>query len=84
MSPFKSAKQERYLRANHPAIAKRWAAEYGPAKDSAGRPPKSRTDTTDFKPLSPGPKARHRYSKPAKEQDSMKEGKVKAMPGSRK
>ena len=27
--PFKSAKQRRYLHANHPKIAKRWEAEYG-------------------------------------------------------
>lgn len=52
-------------------------------KDSRGLPPKKRTDQTDFKPLSPGPKARHRYSVPAKEQDSMQEGKVKPLPGSR-
>lgn len=27
--PFKSKKQERYMWANHPDIARRWEAEYG-------------------------------------------------------
>ena len=27
--PFKSAKQKRYMYANHPKIAKRWTKKYG-------------------------------------------------------
>lgn len=73
--------------AKHPAIAKRWASmpdqKSLPEKDSRGLPPKKRSDKTDFKPLSPGPKARHGISLPAKEQDAMKEGPVKFQPGSR-
>lgn len=77
--------------ANHPAMAKRWAAltdqsslpEKAKGKDSAGTPPGSRTGATDFKPLKPGPKARHRLSVPSKEQDSMKEGPISFVPGSR-
>jgi hypothetical protein len=53
------------------------------AKDSAGLPHGGRSDATDFRPLSPGPKARHRYARPAKEQDSMKEGPISFVPGSR-
>lgn len=87
--PFRSQAQRRWAYANKPQMAREWQAVTPKGKlparvESRGIPPKSRTDATDFKPLSPGPKARHRYSKPAKEQDSMKEGKVKAMPGSRK
>jgi hypothetical protein len=52
--------------------------------DSRGVPPKSRTSATDFKSLSPGPKVRHTYAVPAKEQDSMQEHKVQYLPGSRK
>ena len=29
MSPFRSAKQRRYMFAKHPKIAKRWAKKYG-------------------------------------------------------
>jgi hypothetical protein len=63
--------------------AARAAAKARLAKDSAGMPPGKRTGATDFKPLSPGPKARHGISLPAKEQDSMKEGPIKFVPGSR-
>jgi len=34
--PFKSAKQRRYLHANHPKIAKRWEAE------ASGKPKKKK------------------------------------------
>lgn len=75
----------------HPQIAKRWAAmtdqsalpEKVKGKDSAGMPPGRRSGREDFKHLSPGPKARHRYAKPAKEQDSMKEDPISFVPGSR-
>ena len=40
--PFKSAKQRRYLHANHPKIAKRWEAEYG-AKPKKKKKKKSGT-----------------------------------------
>ena len=66
--------------ANHPDIARRWAAltdqKSLPERkgDSRGLPAPKRTDATDFKPLSPGPKARHQISKPAKEQDAMAQG----------
>ena len=32
MSPFKSAKQQRYMFWKHPKIAKRWVAKYGSYK----------------------------------------------------
>lgn len=77
--------------ATHPQMAKRWAAvtnqsslpEKAKGKDSRGMPHGRRTNRTDFKPLSPGPKARHHLSVPAKEQDSMQEGPVSFVPGSR-
>lgn len=83
--------------ARHPEIAKRWAAVTDQSKlptkvdqkDSrqTWKPgvvklPK-RTNATDFKHLSPGPKARHTYSTPAKEQDSMAEGPITFVPNSR-
>jgi len=39
--PFKSEKQEKYMFANHPKIAKQWAKEYGNAKE----PPKKAAAT---------------------------------------
>ncbi len=84
--------------ANHPQVAKRWAA----MTDQSSLPQKvnqvdsretwkpgtakikKHTGADDFKHLSPGPKARHTYSSPAKEQDSMSEGKgIQFVPGSR-
>lgn len=79
--PFQSQAQRSWMYKNHPSMAKRWESET--PKDSRGLPPKKRSDKTDFKPLSPGPKARHGISLPAKEQDAMKEGPVKFQPGSR-
>lgn len=80
--------------ANHPQVAKRWAAMTDQSSlperkskkkgDSRGLPHPKRTDATDFKHLHPGPKARHGYSKPAKEQDAMEEATgIQFQPGSR-
>ena len=89
--PFASQAQRAWMYENHPEMAKRWEAVTPKGaklpkhvKDSRGIPPKKRTNATDFKPLSPGPKARHTYAKPAKEQDSMAERGVQYLPGSRK
>lgn len=42
--PFRSEKQRRYLFAQHPEIAKRWASKYGgkikPPRKKKKRPPK--------------------------------------------
>lgn len=62
--------------------AARVAAE-ARVRDTRGVPPKRRSNATDFRPLSPGPKARHTYARPAKEQDSMQEGPISFVPGSR-
>lgn len=72
-----SQAQRVHLEKISPSIAKKWS------QDSRGIPPKKRTDRTDFRPLSPGPKARHGISKPAKEQDSMENGPVEFQAGSR-
>jgi len=37
--PFKSKKQEKYLWANEPAVAKKWTEEHGPAKAEPKKPP---------------------------------------------
>lgn len=37
MSPFRSAKQRRFMFAKHPKIAKRWAAKYGTKIRSKGK-----------------------------------------------
>lgn len=37
MSPFKSAKQRRWMFANKPRLAKRWAAKYGTKIKSKGK-----------------------------------------------
>lgn len=67
--------QKAHLEKISPSVARRW--------DSRGIPPKTRSDATDFKPLSPGPKARHPISFATKEQDSMENGPVEFQPGSR-
>ncbi len=42
MSPFKSYKQERYMFAKHPEIAKRWAKKYGGVKKPKNYKPKKK------------------------------------------
>ena len=45
--PFKSAKQRRYLHAQHPKIAKRWEAEYGaPTKKKKKKKKKKKRKTS--------------------------------------
>lgn len=39
--PFKSARQRRYMYANHPTIARRWSAE-GKGKKTTRKPKKKR------------------------------------------
>ena len=40
--PFRSEKQRRYLWANHPALARRWAKKYGSRPRKKTRSKKSR------------------------------------------
>ncbi len=79
--PFKSLAQQRFMYANHPEIAKRWQAEYGNPQASTGAKRIPKRD--DFAGLTPSAKARHTYKKPAREQESMKEGPVRAAAAAR-
>ncbi len=80
--PFKNEAQRRALWAKHPDIARRWTAEFGSRPQpstGANRIPKR----DDFAGLTPSAKARHTYKKPAREQESMKEGPVRAAAAAR-
>ncbi len=79
--PFKSLAQQRFMYANHPQIAKRWQAEYG--NPSSGQGQKRSDGAKDFAGLQPSAKARHSYKRPAREQESMKEGPVRAAAAAR-
>lgn len=96
--PFLSQAQRGFMYANHPAIAKRWErltpkgqelpGHHGTSSEESPNPkiqklPRKSGNARDFAPLSPPEKARHTYSKPASEADSMKEGAVESHLGER-
>lgn len=66
-----TAEQKAHIEKLSPGLAKRWPT---PPKDSRGMPPEKRSDKTDFAKLFPGPKARHKISHPASEQQAMSNG----------
>lgn len=65
--PFRSKAQQRFMFARHPAIAKRWASEYGVPKNLPDHKEKQMR-------VKPKPKKRVRAHAPLSSQSSMQQG----------
>lgn len=81
--PFKSARQERFMFAVHPAIAKRWASLYGNAPGvvsrSAGQHQRHHA-ADDYRNLTPSERSRHTPFR-ATEREATEEASGLVMPG---